>query len=170
MKTETEIRRGTTRRRAPQVPAPPRPRRPARPGTTPRPAVPTTTGLRTVPKTPRTTGPKTTGRPAAPGRARVRRGRHGRAPRAPFVLLVVGLMCGGLVGLLLLNTVLAKDSFVADQLRAGNQKIREQTEEAKTQNIRDNGPGAVDERARKHGMRPDRSAPRFVTPAPVTGD
>jgi hypothetical protein len=86
------------------------------------------------------------------------------------VLLVVGLMCGGLVGLLLLNTVLAKDSFVADQLRAGNQKIREQTEEAKTQNIRDNGPGAVDGRARKQGMRPDHSAPRFVTPAPATGD
>ncbi|MEV0228952.1 hypothetical protein [Nonomuraea sp. NPDC050786] len=45
------------------------------------------------------------------------RRRPARRQRAPFVLLVVGLLCGGLVSLLLLNTMLAKDAITDAKLR-----------------------------------------------------
>ncbi|MEV4354573.1 hypothetical protein [Nonomuraea sp. NPDC049625] len=45
------------------------------------------------------------------------RRRPARSQRAPFVLLVVGLLCGGLVSLLLLNTMLAKDAITDADLR-----------------------------------------------------
>ncbi|MFI6731837.1 hypothetical protein ACIBI9_02805 [Nonomuraea sp. NPDC050451] len=47
----------------------------------------------------------------------VQRRRPARRQRAPFVLLVVGLLCGGLVSLLLLNTMLAKDAITDANLR-----------------------------------------------------
>ncbi|MEV0620005.1 hypothetical protein AB0I81_42270 [Nonomuraea sp. NPDC050404] len=59
------------------------------------------------------------GRPraeAGPGRTAPRR-RPERRQRAPFVLLVVGLLCGGLVSLLLLNTMLAQDAITDSTLR-----------------------------------------------------
>ncbi|HEY9524933.1 MAG TPA: hypothetical protein VIR33_16975 [Thermopolyspora sp.] len=152
MKTETEIRRGAARGAVP-VPPRPRPRRPMRPAQQVRPAQqarpvrPTRATRPTV----KTTKPRATG----------------QAPRAPFVLLVVGLLCGGLVSLLLLNTVLAKDSFTANRLRTDNQQIREEAEATRNENARLSGPEALDQRARDHGMRQDRSAPEFVTPAPA---
>ena len=57
------------------------------------------------------------GRPAARVRAAAVQRRPARRQRAPFVLLVVGLLCGGLVSLLLLNTVLAQDSIADARLR-----------------------------------------------------
>jgi len=41
-----------------------------------------------------------------------------RPARAPFVLLVLTLLGGGLVGLLMLNTLLAQDAFVLHDLQA----------------------------------------------------
>ena len=51
-----------------------------------------------------------------------------RPPRMPFVLLVVGLLAGGLVGLLLLNTALAQGSFRIHDLQSKSSalSIREQ--------------------------------------------
>jgi hypothetical protein len=46
-----------------------------------------------------------------------RTSRPERRQRAPFVLLVVGLMSGGLVSLLLLNTMLAQDAITDANLR-----------------------------------------------------
>jgi hypothetical protein len=40
-----------------------------------------------------------------------------RPARAPFVLLVLGLLLGGMVALLLLNTALAEGSFVVQELQ-----------------------------------------------------
>ncbi len=40
------------------------------------------------------------------------------APRIPFVLLVVGLLAGGLIGLLILNTTMQRGAYTASDLRA----------------------------------------------------
>ncbi|MBB5131704.1 hypothetical protein HNP84_001417 [Thermocatellispora tengchongensis] len=93
--------------------------------------------------------------------------RRGRAPRAPFVLLVVGLMCGGLVSLLLLNTVLAQDSFRADELRNGNKEILLKKEQLKQKNAQREMPEQVAEEALRNGMRPDNS-PNIIVPDATT--
>lgn len=46
-----------------------------------------------------------------------------RAPRAPFVLLILGILGCGLVALLLLNTATASDSFRADSLQQQNNAL-----------------------------------------------
>jgi len=47
-------------------------------------------------------------------------------PRAPFVVAVVSLLITGLIGLLVLNTVLGKDSFHLFELRAENRALLDQ--------------------------------------------
>lgn len=85
-----------------------------------------------------------------------------RPPRAPFVMLVVGLLGGGLVSLLLLNTVLAQDSFKHNELRRVNEQLRQQAEAEKGR-IRDaRQPDAVAKGAVQHGVSPDQSAPKWV--------
>jgi hypothetical protein len=57
------------------------------------------------------------GRPAPGSRLRLVPPLHTGAPRAPFVVLVGTLLVGGLVGLLVLHTALAEDSFRLHDLR-----------------------------------------------------
>lgn len=92
---------------------------------------------------------------------RVLAGRGPSAPRAPFVLLLVGLLTGGLVGLLLLNTAIARDSFVLEQLRQDNaalvlheQALRQQADSAAA-------PQTLAARARALGMVPA-GPPAFI--------
>lgn len=90
---------------------------------------------------PAATRPAQAPRPAASGRsgASAVRRPSSKRQRAPFVLLVVGLLCGGLVSLLLLNTMLARDAItdakLRDEIAAAKQEkdalVREY--EAKTQ-------------------------------------
>ncbi|MDH2428618.1 hypothetical protein [Sphaerisporangium sp. TRM90804] len=125
----------TTRRRA--APAPPRPvrRAPARPA-----AKPAGGGVR-PPSTPR------------------------NAPRAPFVLLVVGLLCGGLVSLLLLNTVLAKDSFRMNDLRDSTKRLHQQAQDMNKSLLIKSQPGEIARRAANPTFKPDDAAPVFIDPA-----
>ncbi|MFI6596764.1 hypothetical protein ACIBHX_10950 [Nonomuraea sp. NPDC050536] len=93
-------------------------------------------------------------RPA--GAARVRREPSGRRQRAPFVLLIVGLLCGGLVSLLLLNTVLAQDSIKAGQLRDQIATARQQNEAAQHQIEQDTQPEELARQAQQQlGMHRD---------------
>jgi len=85
-----------------------------------------------------------------------------RPPRAPFVLLIVGLMCGGLVTLLLLNTVLAQDSFRLSDLRSSIDELHEQAAEQENQLRQWTQPAAVDEQARALDLEQDKSAPKFI--------
>jgi hypothetical protein len=79
------------------------------------------------------TGPRPTARPASsrpdlwlvPDRAAGRAARARRTRRAPFVLLVVGMLVGTTLGLLFLNTAIAVDSLKATSLRTENAR-REQ--------------------------------------------
>ncbi|GAA0972819.1 hypothetical protein GCM10009555_026610 [Acrocarpospora macrocephala] len=85
-----------------------------------------------------------------------------RPPRAPFVLLVVGLLGGGLVSLLLLNTVLAQDSFKYNELRRVTEQLHQQANQEEGR-IRDaQQPSGLAGQAGDLGLRPDDSAPEFV--------
>ncbi|MFG1944555.1 hypothetical protein [Nonomuraea sp. NPDC048826] len=115
-------------------------------------------GSRTVTE-PRRTRPGVRGpRPeeARPRRVAAKRpGRPGRRQRTPFVLLVVGLLCGGLVTLLLLNTVLAQDSMTASTLVDEISDARQQNEDLQRRIEEEKLPGRVAERAEDLGLRRD---------------
>ncbi|GAA0413656.1 hypothetical protein Acor_10700 [Acrocarpospora corrugata] len=85
-----------------------------------------------------------------------------RPPRAPFVLLVVGLLGGGLVSLLLLNTVLAQDSFKYNELRRITEQLHQQADEQKNDIREKLQPGNLAERADGFGLELDNSSPEFV--------
>ncbi|WP_204020663.1 hypothetical protein [Sinosporangium siamense] len=96
--------------------------------------------------------------------ARARSKRVPRAPRAPFVLLVVGLLCGGLVSLLLLNMVLAQDSIAADSLRTQTNDILRKAQEVKQDNMRREQPANMAAEAERLGERTAWKSPDFVDP------
>ncbi|MEW1844935.1 hypothetical protein AB0392_43920 [Nonomuraea angiospora] len=89
----------------------------SRPGTRPAPGTRTGAGTSTGTGTRTGTGGKRIGSVTAQIRRPMARRGPARRQRAPFVLLVVGLLCGGLVSLLLLNTMLAKDAITDADLR-----------------------------------------------------
>lgn len=87
------------------------------------------------------------------------RGRAATPPRAPFVLLVVGLLGGTLVSLLLLNTVLAQDAFTLSELQRSNQQLSERKQALQEDIARESSPEVLHEKARNLGMKdPDRPA------------
>jgi cell division protein FtsB len=75
-----------------------------------------------------------------------------RAPRAPFAVLVIALLAGGVVGLLMFNTHMQQVSFRATalQARADALTAREQTRSMQLAHLRD--PQVLAQRARKLGM------------------
>ncbi|GGK98182.1 hypothetical protein Sme01_61830 [Sphaerisporangium melleum] len=133
--------------------APPRPRRAPRPAPPRRPEAPPRR-----PEAPQEVRREETARPS--GAAPARR----LAPRTPFVLLVVGLMCGGLVSLLLLNTVLAKDSFRANELQKSTQRLRQQEQDKRNEVLLKSQPEQLSRRAGELGEKPDDGAPQFLVP------
>ncbi|GII53935.1 hypothetical protein Pth03_23240 [Planotetraspora thailandica] len=145
------------------APAPVAPRRPsrARPEARPEQARPDTGGSKT-----RGTATQVTDAPAARPVTRVRPAgaMFRRPPRAPFVLLVVGLMCGGLVTLLLLNTVLAQDSFKLSDLRSSTDQLHEQAATLENELRVWDQPGAIEEAAKPLGVVKDTAPPRFIKP------
>lgn len=70
--------------------------------------------------------PELKGRAARLARLLPTGGSRGQAARAPFVLLVVVLLGGGLIGLLVLNSALSEGSFQLDDLK---QRTKELTDE-----------------------------------------
>jgi len=87
------------------------------------------------------------------------------APRAPFVLLVLALLGGGLVLLLLLNAALAADSFRQRELQRqiGALNLQEQELQRTVADLQ--APGALAEQARKLGMVPS-GEPGFLVLMP----
>ncbi|MEV0820386.1 hypothetical protein [Nonomuraea rubra] len=86
----------------------------------------------------------------AAGRPAARRG-PARRQRAPFVLLVVGLLCGGLVSLLLLNTMLAQDAITDATLRKEIAEARLQNEQIDQEYQRKTQPDVIADLAEKQG-------------------
>ncbi|MGW0065721.1 hypothetical protein ACWDTT_38245 [Streptosporangium sandarakinum] len=105
---------------------------------------------------------------ARPSAARTARPpRQGRPPRAPFVLLVVGLLCGGLVSLLLLNVVLAQDSYRLNELRDGISRLQLQKADRENENARLGMPEELAKRAGLQGLDRDWDSMRTIDSRPA---
>ncbi|MFE3457271.1 hypothetical protein ACFXKD_06970 [Nocardiopsis aegyptia] len=85
-----------------------------------------TAGTRTRPATkavPKAAPKRAPARPATTTRGPRESGGGGRAPRIPFVLLVLCLLGGALVGLLVLRSVVAEEAFAITSLQAENREL-----------------------------------------------
>ncbi|MFI6388297.1 hypothetical protein ACIBHY_02615 [Nonomuraea sp. NPDC050547] len=113
---------------------------------------------------PRTRG----GRPVRPQGARrpasARRG-PARRQRGPFIVLVLGLLGGGLVSLLLLNTVLAQDSIRAGNLKSEIAQLELGNQQLGVDNERRKQPGEIAEAGKRQHLQPDWKDPNVITPA-----
>jgi hypothetical protein len=117
-----------------------------------------------APATAPVTAPASERRPGEAAGARVRkapaaRPSGGRGParrqRTPFVLLVVGLLCGGLVSLLLLNTMLAQDTITDAKLREEIAVARRENEKIDQEYQLKTQPGNIARLAEMQGQHPD---------------
>jgi hypothetical protein len=88
---------------------------------------------------------------ARPGGAQFPVARH--VPRTRFILLVLGMLGGGLVCLLVINTTLAAASFRIDALQRGNAALTQQEQTLQRQVATEESPSSLEHRALKLGMR-----------------
>lgn len=104
-------------------------------------------------------------RAAAPVRrpGRTAEGRPATAPRAPFAVLVMGVLGGALVGLVLLNTVLAQQAFTLHGLQQKNQRLDERKQALQEDIARETDPKVLHAKALRLGMR-DADRPVFIDP------
>ena len=87
--------------------------------------------------------------------------RRAQAPRAPFLVVVVGLLVTGLLGLLALNTVLAQDSFTAHELGQQNRELLAREQALRQEVEARTAPGALAAAAAAQGMVPG-GPPQFL--------
>jgi hypothetical protein len=124
-------------------PAGPCPRRPGRcpPGAPPG-------------RVPRIPGPARSAPRATPGRSPAPRTRP-RHPRAPFILLLVGLLGGALVSLLVISTTLAQGSYRITSLQQQNANLAKQESTLTQQVAQASSPAQIAQEAEDFGMRPN---------------
>ena len=72
----------------------------------------------------------------------------------PFVLLIVGMLCGALVCLLVISTTLAAGSFRITNLQQQDQALVKQQQQLQQQVARDQAPSVIAQQAGQLGMRP----------------
>ncbi|MFJ8080603.1 hypothetical protein ACIQ6Y_08205 [Streptomyces sp. NPDC096205] len=87
----------------------------------------------------------------------------GQAARTPFVLLVVLLLGGGLIGLLVLNSALSEGSFRLDDLKKATKDFTDQEQALQRDIDAYSAPDALQRRARELGMVPG-GDPAFLDP------
>src|SRR5262245_37325032 len=106
----------------------------------------------TRPVPPPRTGPAPRTRPAPrPAGPRAR----SRAPRMPFILLLVGLLGGALVSLLVISTTLAQGSFRITSLQEQNADLARQAQTLTNQVAQAGNPAVIAKEAELLGMRPN---------------
>ncbi|MFR0352041.1 septum formation initiator family protein [Streptomyces sediminimaris] len=88
---------------------------------------------------------------------------RGRAARTPFVLLVVLLLGGGLIGLLLLNSAVSEGSFKLDDLQKDTKSLTDEQQALQRDIDSYSAPEALQRRARELGMVPG-GDPAFLGP------
>ena len=91
---------------------------------------------------------------AVPAAGRALPAAAAHVPRTRFVLLLLGLLGGGLVCLLVINTTLAAASFRISALQQGNVALARQEQTLQQQVTAEESPASLERRARKLGMRP----------------
>lgn len=108
-------------------------------------------------------GPELRGRAARLARL-VPGGAGGRqAARTPFVLLVVVLLSGGLIGLLVLNSALSEGAFRLDDLRKDTKNLTDEEQQLQRDVDAYSAPDALQRRAMELGMVPG-GDPAFLNP------
>ncbi|MEV7977714.1 septum formation initiator family protein [Streptomyces sp. NPDC086519] len=90
-------------------------------------------------------------------------GRANQAARTPFVLLVVLLLGGGLIGLLVLNSALSEGSFKLDDLQKQTKNLTDEEQALQRDIDAYSAPDALQRRARELGMVPG-GDPVFLDP------
>src|SRR6266550_6289416 len=78
-----------------------------------------------------------------------------RAPRMPFILLLVGLLGGALVSLLVISTTLAQGSFRITSLQQQNAELARQAQTLTNQVAQAGNPAVIAREAEQLGMRPN---------------
>ncbi|MEU3981857.1 septum formation initiator family protein [Streptomyces sp. NPDC026672] len=86
-----------------------------------------------------------------------------KAARTPFVLLVVLLLGGGLIGLLVLNSALSEGSFQLDDLQKQTKNLTDEQQALQRDIDAYSAPDALQRRARELGMVPG-GDPAFLGP------
>ncbi|MEU0580269.1 septum formation initiator family protein [Streptomyces griseoincarnatus] len=114
-----------------------------------------------------TSKPELKGRPELRGRAArlahfLPTGRA-QAARTPFVLLVVVLLGGGLIGLLVLNSALSEGAFRLDDLQRETKELTDEEQALQRDIDAYSAPDALQRRARELGMVPG-GDPAFLGP------
>jgi hypothetical protein len=71
------------------------------------------------------------------------------------MLLVLGLLGGGLVCLLVINTTLSTAAYQINNLQQGNATLSQQEQTLQQQIAQDQAPGTIAQRASQLGMRPE---------------
>jgi hypothetical protein len=137
------------------VPVPARPRTRGSGASGPARGAPAPGRPRTVPGTGPGTGPRLRrpGTGPAPAAARPLR-RSAGVPRAPFVLLVLSLLGGGLICLLVINTTLGATSFEIDHLQQAASAKALQAQQLQNQLATDQSDARIQQEACQLGMRP----------------
>jgi len=87
----------------------------------------------------------------------------GQAARTPFVLLVVFLLGGGLIGLLVLNSALSEGGFRLDDLQKDTKSLTDEEQALQRDVDAYAAPDALQRRARQLGMVPG-GDPAFLNP------
>nr|WP_202457669.1 septum formation initiator family protein [Streptomyces sp. SID5464] len=87
----------------------------------------------------------------------------GQAARTPFVLLVVLLLGGGLIGLLVLNSALSEGAFKLDDLQRETKSLTDEEQALQRDIDAYSAPEALQRRARELGMVPG-GDPAFLAP------
>jgi hypothetical protein len=88
---------------------------------------------------------------------------RGKAARTPFVLLVVLLLGGGLIGLLVLNSAVSEGSFKQDDLQKDTKTLTDEEQALQRDIDSYSAPEALQRRARELGMVPG-GDPAFLNP------
>jgi len=83
------------------------------------------------------------------------------ARRTPFVLLVIAVLGAGLIGLLLINTGVAQDSFQLTDLRQQSGLLQDREEALEQEIARLSTPGRLASEAERLGMQPG-TGPTFI--------
>ncbi|MGW2049369.1 septum formation initiator family protein [Streptomyces sp. NPDC001858] len=86
-----------------------------------------------------------------------------QAARTPFVLLVVLLLGGGLIGLLVLNSALSEGSFKMDDLQKDTKSLTDEEQALQRDIDSYSAPDALQRRAQELGMVPG-GDPAFLNP------
>jgi len=110
------------------------------------------------PRTPRRTPQRTSPRPVtAPRHTRPVTGARTvpRHPRAPFILLLVGLLGGALISLLVISTTLAEGSYRITSLQQQDTNLAKQEQLLTQQVAQASSPGQIAQEAEAFGMRPN---------------